>query len=182
MEPFDLIAVKFRDPGVRVKKVDVPLDRRLQTVLEMKLEDLKQRTALLGNPPMMGVLSNPSFELPSKPGQIPGWSLVNPVRGAISTEPEPVNKEASPDPNVPRKPVGKQALKFVNQGPSAAVCLRSSARRPTRATRAPSRSIASAAALPMPVPAPVMSTTFPSAAMRRTYQALRDEMRARRSQ
>ena len=121
MEPFDLIAVKFRDPGVRVKKVDVPLDRRLETVLDVKLEDLKQRTALLGNPPMMGVLSNPSFELPSKPGQIPGWSLVNPVRGAISTELETVNKEASSDPNVPRKPVGKQALKFVNQGPSAAV-------------------------------------------------------------
>ena len=51
--------------------------------------------------------------VPFKPGQIPGWSLVNPVRGAISIEPE--------GPPVATKPAGKQALKFVNQGPVASM-------------------------------------------------------------
>ena len=115
MEPFDLMAVKFRDPDVRVKKVDVPLDQRLETVLDIKLEDLKQRQAMLGNPPMMGVLSNPNFELPSKPGQIPGWSLVNPVRGALASNRKP-DEERDRQTRCVAKPVGKQALKFVNQG------------------------------------------------------------------
>ena len=116
-----MVAVQFRDPDVRIKKVDVPLDQRLKSVLDKKLHDLEQRQAMLGNPPMLAVLSNPNFELPAKAGQIPGWSLVNPVRGVISIEPEvPDAVRDRQTAAESSKPAGKQALKLVNQGPAAA--------------------------------------------------------------
>ena len=121
LEPFDLVAVQVRDPDVRIKKVDVPLDQRLKPVLGKKLHDLEQRQAMLGNPPMLAVLSNPNFELPAKAGQIPGWSLVNPVRGVISIEPEvPDAVRNRQTAAASQKPPGRRALKFVNQGDAAA--------------------------------------------------------------
>ncbi len=127
LEPFDLMAIQFHDPEVRIKKVVAPLDQRLKTVLEKKLFDLQQRQNTLGNPPMLAVLSNPNFELPARAGQIPGWSLVNPVRGVISVEPEgPEVVRDRQAPAVATKPAGKQALRFVNQGlpPAVAVATR----------------------------------------------------------
>ena len=72
-----------------------------------------------------------------------------------------------------RRGVGDVRLEHRARDSSDAVCRRlpeELGAPPDQGTRAPSRSIASAAALPMPVPAPVMSTTFPSAAMRRSIK------------
>ncbi len=63
---------------------------------------------LVNQPPMAG-LTNPSFEMPTKPGQIPGWLLLNAAGGSFSLDAE--------GPPLSMKPAGKQAARLESKGP-----------------------------------------------------------------
>ena len=88
LEPYDLMAVRFSSPDVRLSEAHLMTDDKLKTALEHRVQDLRQRLVALSNRQALKVLANPGFELPAKAGQIPGWSLVNPAAGEASIEPE----------------------------------------------------------------------------------------------
>ena len=83
MEPFDLIAVRFLAPDARINQTQITLDEsRIKPWLDSRVHDLLQRKAILISQGPIPILTNPSFELPAKGGQIPGWSLLNPTAGS----------------------------------------------------------------------------------------------------
>ncbi|HTQ38671.1 MAG TPA: hypothetical protein VMJ32_06570 [Pirellulales bacterium] len=109
MEPFDLIAVRFLAPDVHVRDAQITLDdSHLKPWLDNQVHELLERKAMLVNQPALQVLANPSFELPAKAGQIPGWSLVNPSGGSLILDPE--------GPPMQGKPLGKQAARLESDG------------------------------------------------------------------
>jgi hypothetical protein len=118
MEPFDVIAVRFLAPDAHINQAQITLDEtKIKPWLANRVHDLLQRKAMLANQLPLPGLSNPSFELPVKAGQIPGWSLLNAAGGSLT-----LDVEGSP---VPLKFVGKQAARLESKGPP--VSLRSDA-------------------------------------------------------
>jgi hypothetical protein len=75
LKAFDLVAVAFSAPGVRLSRPEVKLADEVRVVLEQRIQDLRSRAEALLNPVPMHVLENPSFELPSTDNRIPGWSV-----------------------------------------------------------------------------------------------------------
>lgn len=115
LKPFDLIAVRFWSPNVQIKKPEVTLDPRVKPLLSWQLQELRRRMATLVAPPPMSLLANPSFELPAKAGQIPGWTLLNSAAGSATVD---VEGAAPPGAN---KPVGKQAARLDSTGAGVAL-------------------------------------------------------------
>jgi hypothetical protein len=110
MEPFDLIAVRLLAPDARINQTQITLDEsRIKPWLDSRVHDLLQRKAILISQGPMPILTNPSFELPAKAGQIPGWSLLNPAAGSATLDAE--------GPPVQQKPAGKQAVRLESKGP-----------------------------------------------------------------
>jgi hypothetical protein len=115
MEPFDLIAVRFLGADARIKSAQANLDEdKLKPWLDNRVHELLQRKAMLANPPALQLLVNPSFELPAKNGQIPGWSMINPAGGSLSIDAEGAA--------VQTKPVGKQAARLDSNGSVVSMC------------------------------------------------------------
>jgi len=75
LKPYDLVAVRLSAPKVSVLSARVALPPEVPEQLELRIDDLQNRTAALRNlPPLFDVLGNPQFELPpTKSERIPGW-------------------------------------------------------------------------------------------------------------
>jgi hypothetical protein len=104
LQPFDLLAVRFLAPNVKIAHADAILDPKLEPMLQQQVGDLQRRVASLVQPPELPRLTNNSFELPAKAGQIPGWSLANAGGGSVAID--------AVGPAPPTKPPGKQAARL----------------------------------------------------------------------
>ena len=75
LKPYDLVAARLSAPDVRVRNPVVTVPDYVRQGLERRIKDLSARVAALGNPQPLGVLENPSFELPKQGEGIAGWAV-----------------------------------------------------------------------------------------------------------
>jgi len=79
LEAYDLIAVSFSTPGVRLSRPVVSWPEEVRLALERRVSDLGYRAAALRSPPLLEVLENPSFDQTSGPqAPVPGWYPLTP--------------------------------------------------------------------------------------------------------
>ena len=80
LRPYDLVAVTFSAPGVRLSRPQVSWPREVQANLERQIGELGDRAAVLRSPPLLALLSNPSFDRTAVANhQVPGWTLDAPT-------------------------------------------------------------------------------------------------------
>lgn len=78
LEPYDLVAVRFSDPGARFSNPAVVWPKTIDDQLATNIRLLGARAAALRNPTPSNVVSNPDFEqTPGKSEDIPGWAITN---------------------------------------------------------------------------------------------------------
>jgi len=108
LEPYDLVAVRFSSPGVRLSRPQVFCPPQVQAELKARIDDLIDRAAAVAEfPPLLQVLENPDFERPAAPdGEILGWT----------TSIEPGSTIALDDTQAQR---GTRAVRIVSQGRAA---------------------------------------------------------------
>lgn len=107
LQPYDLLAVRFAAPTVRLTNPRVVLDESVRLALSKRIGDLGARVGALANPPPLPVLANPGFEAVQQGGQIPGW-IVTPTANTSAVLDE-LHKG------------GKHALRLASKGPRAIV-------------------------------------------------------------
>ncbi len=75
LRPYDLVAVRFSDPGVILSGPKVVFSAGVDAALKRRIGELGARTASLrAEPPLLEVLSNPGFEQRPQPNNpMPGW-------------------------------------------------------------------------------------------------------------
>jgi len=79
IDPYDMIAVNFSTPGVRLSRPVVSWPEEIRLALEKRVSDLGYRAAALRSPPLLEVLENPSFDQTSGPqAPVPGWYPIAP--------------------------------------------------------------------------------------------------------
>lgn len=103
--PYDVEAVRFDQPGVKVTELRATVSAEAQHELQLRMTDLGNRD--LTAPRVYQALANPSFEPAGAEGPLPGWKLVGP------------QATAELDATTPR--VGKTCLYLGNRGTTAAV-------------------------------------------------------------
>jgi hypothetical protein len=107
-QPYELIAVRFEEPQVRLSAPRVTLEEGNQLALAKRIDDLSARVAALAAPAPLPVLVNASFEAEPAAGQLPGWTLGTPAQ----TESELATDDSRG---------GKQSLHLSSRGPQASV-------------------------------------------------------------
>lgn len=76
LAPYDLFAVRFNHPNVRLHSPETSWSSEVRTALETRISELGERAAALRNPPPLQILENPGFEAAtSHAAQIPGWGI-----------------------------------------------------------------------------------------------------------
>lgn len=75
MEPYDLVAVRFSMPNVRLHQPTVTWPDEIQQNLRRRIAELGERAGALRNPPLLESLQNPGFEQPPVEGKVPGWAI-----------------------------------------------------------------------------------------------------------
>lgn len=109
LEPYDLVAVTFSEPGVRLVEPVVKPDRDVESQLAARIQELSARAQRLANPPPLKVLGNPGFERPTADdGSIPGWSMPAQPGGGMHLD-------------AAQKRSGNQSLRFFSSGPPVRV-------------------------------------------------------------
>jgi len=109
LEPFDVVAFTFSQPGVRLARPTVSVAPEVEQELAGRVRALSARTVLLANPPPLNVLRNPSFELPpTADAPLPGW-LVPPQTG-VNVQLDAAQRRA-----------GSQSLRISSGGPAGRV-------------------------------------------------------------
>jgi hypothetical protein len=105
LTPFDFLAVRFSSDKVRLVNPRTTLPEAARLAVLQRIDDLRQRRAVLENPPPSASLPNGDFELATRRRDIPHWSIVtNDKRatGALET-------------NQPWE--GKNAVRLSSDGP-----------------------------------------------------------------
>ncbi|MGA2621526.1 MAG: family 10 glycosylhydrolase [Thermoguttaceae bacterium] len=88
LAPYDLVAIEFSEPGVKLSRPEVPLPAGVEPALEQRIKQLGARAAALRFPPPLGVLENPGFERPATAAEpVPGWSISKRLSVKIQTDP-----------------------------------------------------------------------------------------------
>ncbi len=78
--PYDLVAVSFSSPGVRLSQPAATWPDEVAAGLKKTIGDLGARAAALRTPPVLDLLENSSFDQPAgSQGSIPGWSVRGPA-------------------------------------------------------------------------------------------------------
>ncbi len=109
LEAYDLLAVRFSEPGVRPVDLQTRWPPEMGARLASVVAGLKDRVALLRDPPLWQVLSNATFEkVATTPGEVPGWTQFTQPGAWVGV-----------DPNVRRS--GTQSLRMASSGPVASV-------------------------------------------------------------
>lgn len=75
LAPFDLVAVRFPSAAVRLSNPQVQTAPGVRSTLASRIEDLRNRRAVLQNPPPLAAPSNPGFEEGGVGGAPSGWEL-----------------------------------------------------------------------------------------------------------
>lgn len=105
--PYDIVAVRFSSPGVRLFRPRVAWPDEVRQSLEKLVTDLGDRANALGNPPILDIVPNLSFDQPSdKPEQVPNWKATAPGIAAIDSK---------------VKHDGSQSLRLSSDGPAGGV-------------------------------------------------------------
>lgn len=75
LEAYDLLALRFSRLGIRPADLQTRWPPDVTTKLAAAVAALRDRVAVLRDPPLWQVLSNPNFEkAATTPGQLPGWT------------------------------------------------------------------------------------------------------------
>jgi len=104
------------EAATAVEAIEVTHDKAVHGQVASRLERLRQRLAVLANPPAIDVLDNPGFELglaeppvPRAAPAITGWELVEPRRGSLALV---AGLETAPGPDATGPAVTGRALAF----------------------------------------------------------------------
>ena len=81
MQPYDLVAARLNEPGVRAKQPRVQVSAAVYDALDRRVDELAARARALPGQLLLDVLQNPGFELPDDGRAIPGWKLVRALPG-----------------------------------------------------------------------------------------------------
>jgi hypothetical protein len=112
LEPYDLVAIRFSAPEVTLSRPQVYWPPEVETKLQARIDELKDRAATLTHsqgPPLLAVLDNPGFEAPpTADAPIPGWT-------ASSVAGSAVELDASD------RRGGVQSVRLVSQGPTVSL-------------------------------------------------------------
>lgn len=100
LEPYDLVGV-VAEGELSVETWRVSIDRHTYARLRQRVTDFHARVMMLDNPPVLDVLSNPSFE--AAPDRLPGWLPAQDPEITIS-------------PDARHSTDGKQSLRMFSQG------------------------------------------------------------------
>jgi hypothetical protein len=105
LTPYDLLAVRFDAPNVRVADIQVALPGPVKTRLRERIGQLVARAASLGQRRKLDALANPDFELPPAQDQPSprGWTLIG-------------NTDAKAELDVQQKHSGNAAVRLISQG------------------------------------------------------------------
>lgn len=112
LAPYDLIAVRFSAPGVKLYQPSATWPEDIQLVLQRRIVELGERRAVLKkNPPVLDSPDNPDFEQPPAGEKIPGWTVT-----------EGPGVKVTLDPN--QKYNGSQAVRVSGGGAAATLISR----------------------------------------------------------
>lgn len=112
LAPYDLFAVRFSHPHVRLHSPETSWSSDVRTTLEARISELGERAAALRNPPPLQILENPGFEMAAgNAGQIAGWG--------IASAP---HSEVQPDSRNPHS--GSRSVRLASRGGNASLSSR----------------------------------------------------------
>ncbi|NUQ61936.1 MAG: family 10 glycosylhydrolase [Pirellulales bacterium] len=74
LEPYDLVAVRFSMPGVKLHTPAATWPGEIRDELARRIAELGDRATALRNPPALESFRNPGFEEPPAHEKIPGWA------------------------------------------------------------------------------------------------------------
>ena len=87
LEPYDLAAVAFSEPDVKLLQPQASLPGHVAESIAQRIRQLGARAVALRNPPLMKVLENPGFQSkPSEADPVPGWTVSKRPRVSITTD------------------------------------------------------------------------------------------------
>ncbi len=119
LEPYDFLAVRFREAKIRPVQAEVRVPAAAVTGLEERIRTLSSRAAGLRNPPPLNVLGNAGFEQPTLPDNtIPDWFTSRNPQTNIRIE----TREAHG---------GNRCVRLASEGPIACLVSRSFSAPPT---------------------------------------------------
>jgi hypothetical protein len=75
LEPYDVIAAVFTEPGVTLGNASAEIDAAVAADLRRRVEALGERAQRLAKSPAYDKLTNAGFEQPATGGTIPGWTV-----------------------------------------------------------------------------------------------------------
>jgi len=92
LEPYDLVAVRFSAPNVRLFDPQALFVEAVEVALNKRIRELADRAASLRNPPQpLGVLENPGFERPAVgESPMPGWFVTQ--TGGVTIQLDPTQR------------------------------------------------------------------------------------------
>jgi hypothetical protein len=108
LAPYDLVAVRFASPDVRLHTLQSTWPEEVHAALQTRISELGERAAALRNPPLLAVLENPGFEEPAAGDQVPGWIATAPEGTAVRVDGGQAHG-------------GKQSLHLESRGPAASL-------------------------------------------------------------
>lgn len=112
LRPYDLLAVRFSLPDIKLYGPQASWPSEVRLALEMRINELGERAAALRNPPLFHALENPGFDgAPSPSGQIPGWTAIAPATTTVRLDPK-------------QPQTGAQAVYMASRGPGASLVSR----------------------------------------------------------
>ena len=87
LEPYDLAAVAFSEPDVKLLQPQASLPGHVAESIAQRIRQLGARAVALRNPPLMKVLENPGFQSkPSEADPVPGWTVSKRPGVSITTD------------------------------------------------------------------------------------------------
>ena len=87
LEPYDLAAVAFSEPDVRLLQPEASLSGKAVESITQQIRQLGVRAVALRNPPLLQVLENPGFQSkPSLSDPVPGWAVSKRLKVSITTD------------------------------------------------------------------------------------------------
>ena len=87
LEPYDLAAVAFSEPDVKLLQPQAALAGNVAESMAQRIRQLSARAVALRNPPLLKVLENPGFQSkPSESDPVPGWTVSRRLGVSVTTD------------------------------------------------------------------------------------------------
>jgi hypothetical protein len=112
LEPYDLLAVQFSEPGVKFSDARVSLPETVAGALGQRIRQLGVRATALRSPSPLPLVDNPGFERPATASEpVPGWLVSRRLGVRLQTEKADAHG-------------GKQSARIASDGPVACLVSR----------------------------------------------------------